>query len=145
MLSNNFRWNSFRHNEKLHSAKLTKVLDWIFDAFWFVVSVFLLYVAIVNDDIIERISLITMFVLAVVMLVGDIVMRWVREDILEGEHDIQSQLWQLAYKDNKILFMMNPYTNRTKQEMEEEWSRINTIKSDDPITNIARKRKDLNR
>lgn len=145
MLPNNFRWNSFRHNEKLHSAKLNKVLDWIFDAFWFVVSVFLLYVAIVNDDIVERISLIAMFVLAVVMLTSDIVMRWVREDILEGEHDIQSQLWQLAYKDNKILFMMNPSTNRTKQEMEEEWSRINTIKSDDPITNIARKSKDLNR
>lgn len=130
MLSNNFRWNSFRHNEKLYSAKLNKVLDWIFDAFWFVVSIFLLYVAIVNDDIVGRIMTIAMFVLTIVMLVGDIVMRWVREDILEGEHDIQSQLWQLTYRDNKMLFMTNPYTNRTKQEMEEEWEHINKIKSD---------------
>ena len=145
MLSNNFRWNSFRHNAKLYPTKLNKVLDCIFDVFWFIVSIFLLYVVIVNDDIIERISLITMFVLAVVMLTSDIVMRWVREDILEGEHDIQSQLWQLTYKDNKMLFMTNPYTNRTKQEMEEEWNRINTIKSDDSITNIARKKKVLNR
>lgn len=52
------------------------------------------------------------------------------ETVKEEGDDIRSDIWQHRYKENKSLFMLNPYTNLSDEELEEAFKKLNGEEKD---------------
>lgn len=54
----------------------------------------------------------------------------------EGD-DIRSEIWQMKYRDNKTLYMLNPYSNLSDKELGEAFQKIKNEKKFEEVMKDA--------
>lgn len=122
MLHNNFIIVSTGHI--MYKKQRSVTVEWFLYILSFLIAVASFYYAIVETDITMRVILLACGVACASLFVNSITTRWLQMEFFERECDIRSELWQMQYKDDKTEFLKNPWTNRSREELEAEYDKI---------------------